>query len=160
MSQDDDGKKAAPQPRSATSTSPYPLSRLSAPHDLVDVAREIQAADATLGSVTVAKLRVIADEIRALQARAALILDEAKQSSELHRATFQFKRRPGHVYHLYRKRTDASLYWSMLSPEEWGTPPDEFQGSFRLEADMTWTAVEDVEQRDTIEEPLRKLLGE
>ncbi|MBI2392893.1 MAG: DUF2452 domain-containing protein [Deltaproteobacteria bacterium] len=153
---DDDRKEGLP--RSEASTSAYPLSRLSARHDLVDVAREIQAADATLGTVTVAKLRVIAEQIRALQAQAARVLDEAKHAGELHRAACSFKRRAGHVYHLYRKQADASLYWSMLSPEEWGTPPDEFQGSFRLENDMTWTPVDQAEQRDTIEEPLRKLL--
>lgn len=141
-------------------TSPFPLSRLSAPHDLIDVAREIQAADATLGSVTVAKLRVIAEQIRSLQAQAGKILDDAKHAGELHRAQCNFKRRAGHVYHLYRRKTDAALYFSMLSPEEWGTPPDEFQGSYRLEGDMTWTPIEDTEQRDTIEEPLRKLLGQ
>lgn len=146
----DDEKRSA--------TSPYPLSRLSAPHDLVDVAREIQAADSTLGGVTVAKLRTIAEQIRALQAQAARVLEEARHSSDLHRAACSFKRRPGHIYHLYRKRTDAALYWSMLSPEEWGTPPDEFQGSYRLEVDMTWTPVEELEQRDTLEEPLRRLL--
>lgn len=143
-----------------TATSPYPLSRLSAPHDLVDVAREIQEADKTLGGVTVAKLRTIAEQIRALQAQAARVLEEARQSSDLHRASCAFKRRPGHVYHLYRKREVGSLYWSMLSPEEWGTPPDEFQGSYRLEVDMSWTPVEQIEQRDTLEEPLRRLLGD
>lgn len=152
MSSDDDDARQK--------TSPYPLSRLSAPHDLVDVAREIQKADETLGGVTVAKLRVIAEQIKNLQARAAHILEEAKHAGELHRASGNFQRRPGHVYHLYRRRSDAALYWSMLSPEEWGNPPDEFQGSYRLEVDMTWTAVEDTAQRDTIEEPLRKLLGQ
>lgn len=146
------------EPKSKTAT--YPLSRLSAPHDLVDVAREIQTADATLGGVTVAKLRVIAEQIKNLQAQAAQILDDAKHSGDLHRAACNFRRRPGHAYHLYRKGSDGSLYWSMLSPEEWGTPPDAFQGSYRLELDMSWTPVEDVEQRDTIEEPLRKLLGQ
>ena len=153
MSKDDDP---------AQKTSPFPLSRLSAPHDLIDVAREIAAADATLGGVTVAKLRVIAEQIKSLQAQAAQILDDAKHSGELHRAKCSFQRRAGHVYHLYRRtaRQDAALYWSMLSPDEWRTPPDEFQGSFRLEADMTWTPLEDTQQRDTIEEPLRKLLGQ
>lgn len=149
MSADDDKR---------TATSPYPLSRLSAPHELVDVAREIQAADTTLGGVTVAKLRIIAEQIRALQAQAARVLEEARHASELHRAACAFKRRPGHVYHLYRKKRDASLYWSMLSPEEWGTPPDEFQGSFRLEVDMTWTPLDKTVERDDLEEPLRRLL--
>jgi hypothetical protein len=150
MARDGDGEKKQ-------STSRYPLSRLSAPHDLVDVAREIQQADATLGSVTVAKLRVIAEQIRALQERAREVLDEAKHASDLHRATCNFKKRPGALYHLYRK-SDGALYWSMLSPDEWGTPPDAYQGSYRLEADMTWTPLADTESRDTLDEPLRKLL--
>lgn len=131
-------------------TAKYPLSRLSAPHDLVDVAREIQQADTTLGGVTVAKLRVIAEQIRNLQAQAAQILDDAKHSGDLHRAACNFKRRPGHVYHLYRQRSDAKLYWSMLSPEEWGTPPDEFQGSYRLELDMSFTRVDVPEDPNAI----------
>ena len=92
--------------------------------------------------------------------QAVSFLDDAKHSGDLHRAACNFKRRPGQVYHLYRKAADATLYWSMLSPEEWGTPPDTFEGSYRLELDMSWTPVEDTEQRDTIEEPLRKLLGQ
>ncbi len=160
MSRDDDtfrkhGKGAH---EGAAHAAPYPLSRLSASHDLVDVAREIRDADASLGNVTVAKLRVIAEQIRSLQAQAAAVLDEAREASELHRAACSFKRRPGHVYHLYR-RPDGARYWSMLSPDEWGTPPDAFEGSYRLEVDMTWTRVEDLEARDTIDEPLRKLLG-
>ncbi|MGZ5967614.1 MAG: DUF2452 domain-containing protein [Polyangiales bacterium] len=141
-----------------SSTSPYPLSRLSAPHDLVDVAREIQNADATLGGVTVAKLRVIAEQIRALQESARKVLDDAKHAGDLHRASCNFKKRPGAIYHLYRRK-DQALYWSMLSPEEWGTPVDVFEGSYRLELDMTWTPVGETETRDTIEEPLRRLLG-
>jgi hypothetical protein len=140
------------------STSPYPLSRLSAPHDLVDVAREIQNADTTLGGVTVAKLRVIAEQIRALQESARKVLDDARQASDLHRAKCSFKKRPGAIYHLYRKG-DGSLYWSMLSPEDWGTPPDAFEGSYRLEVDMTWTPASETESRDTLEEPLKRLLG-
>ena len=122
------------------------------------MAREIQKADAALGNVTVAKLRTIAEQIRALQAQAATVLEDARHASELHRATCNFKKRPGAIYHLYR-RTDGASYWSMLSPEEWGTPPDAFVSSYRLEADMTWTPVDDVDQRDTLEAPLKRLIG-
>jgi hypothetical protein len=141
-----------------SSTSPYPLSRLSAPHELVDVAREIQNADTTLGGVTVAKLRIIAEQIRKLQESARQVLDDAKHASDLHRAACNFKKRPGAVYHLYRK-AEGALYWSMLSPEDWGTPPDAFEGSYRLEVDMTWTPAGETDSRDSLEEPLRKLLG-
>ncbi|OOZ41039.1 hypothetical protein BOW53_05855 [Solemya pervernicosa gill symbiont] len=30
----------------------------------------------------------------------------------------------------------------MLSPQEWGEPPHAYLGSYRLENDMSWTAVE------------------
>jgi hypothetical protein len=140
------------------STSPYPLSRLAPTFDLVDVAREIQKADASLGNVTVAKLRTIAEQIRALQAQAAAVLDDAKRASELHHAKCRFQKRPGHVYHLYRK-PDGSRYFSMLSPDDWGDAPDAFEGSYRLEVDMTWTPLEEASKRDEIEAPLRKLLG-
>ena len=122
-------------------TSPYPLSRLSAPFDLVDVAREIQDADALLGVTVSARLEEIAEQIRSLQSRARSILDKARRDADLHRAGCSFTRRPGCVYHLYYRPAGAS-YLSMLSPDDWrGSPPHEYGGSFRLEADMSWTPV-------------------
>ena len=67
-------------------TSPYPLQRLSAPHDLVDVAREIQKADGMLSAVVGAKLESIARQIRALQEEARVALESARRDAELHRA--------------------------------------------------------------------------
>ncbi|MFO0619389.1 MAG: DUF2452 domain-containing protein [Polyangiaceae bacterium] len=121
--------------------SPYPVSRLAPVIDLVDVAREIQAADAILSVKMTAELSIIAEQIRALQERARAALAAAEESARLHRATCSFKKRPGHVYHLYRK-TSGGLYFSMLSPEEWGGRcPDAFEGSYRLEIDMTFARV-------------------
>jgi hypothetical protein len=142
----------------AQRTSPYPLSRLSAPHDLVEVAREIQVADAALAGVTVAKLRTIAEQIRALQAQAGAVLEAARHDSALHHATCNFQKRVGQIYHLYR-RADGSRWFSMLSPEEWGTPKDAFEGSYRLEPDMTWTPVEAAAARDEEDGHLRRLLS-
>jgi hypothetical protein len=116
-------------------TSPYPTSRLAAPIDLVDTAREIQRADALIGAVAGDKLRLIADQIRALQAEARAILAAAQRDADLHRAACNFQKRAGRTYHLYR-RADGALYFSMLSPQDWrGAPPDPFEGSFRLELD-------------------------
>ncbi|EYF05931.1 DUF2452 domain-containing protein [Chondromyces apiculatus] len=118
---------------------PYPLSRLAPPHGLIDVAREIQQADALLGAVTGAKLETLARQIRRLQEEARVILEEAQRDGELHRVACSFKKRPGQVYYLYR-RSEGSRYFSMLSPEEWGgSPPHGFEGGYRLEADMSWT---------------------
>jgi hypothetical protein len=130
----------------------------SFPIDLVDVAAEIQAADETLGTMTSAKLRVIADQIRALQQQARQVLENAQQASELHRARCPFPKRAGHIYHLYRE-SDGSLTFSMLSPEDWnGRPPHEFVGSYRLEQDMSWTPLEHVAERDADEALVQRLL--
>jgi hypothetical protein len=125
-----------------TKSAPYPMSRLSPPLDLVDSARQIQQADLVLGAVVSNKLRLIADQIRGLQEQARGILEEARRDADLHRASCNFRKRAGAVYHLYR-RTDGATYFSMLSPEDWnGAPPDPFAGSFRLELDMSWTLLD------------------
>lgn len=126
-------------------TSPYPVSRLAPAHDLVDVAREIEQADRAIGSVVGGKLDVIARQIRVLQAEAQQILEEARRDLDLHRATCAFEKRPGAIYHLY-ERSNGALYWSMISPDEWGgAPPHAFRGSFRLEADQSWTPAEELD---------------
>jgi len=140
-------------------TAPYPLSRLSAPITLVDVAREIEAADSLLSAVAAGKLESIARQIRALQAEAARTLDEARQAADLHRVRCSFKKIPGKLYHLY-ERPSGERYFSMLSPEEWGAvPPHAYCGTFRLEADMRFTPAQDVAEREREWAELRPLLS-
>lgn len=143
-------------------TSPYPVSRLAPAHDLVDVAHEIALADRAIGSVVGGKLEVIARQIRALQEEARAILDDARRDLDLHRAEHAFVKRPGSIYHLYR-RPDGRLYFSMLSPDDWrGAPPHPFEGSYRLEADQSWTPVDEIPSADAErpEELVRRLLSE
>ena len=140
-------------------TSPYPMSRLAPAHDLVDVAREIQRADAVLGSVATGKLALIADQIRALQEQARGVLLATQRDAELHRATCQFRKRVGQTYNLYRPAS-GSPYFSLLSPEDWGgSPPDPWGGAFRLEADMSWTPAEEADAREARASSVRLLLG-
>lgn len=134
---DDDAPEEKKVPSSKTTT--YGLSRLAPPIRLVDAAAEIEKADLLIGAVAGSKLRLIADQIRALQEQAQQIVEQAEQDAQLHRAKCQFTRRPGHVYHLYEG--PDGLYWSMLSPGDWGTPPHPHKGSYRLEADQSWTEV-------------------
>jgi len=153
---DSDPPRPARGPQAA---SPFPLSRMSARHDLIDVAREIQLADAALGAVTGAQLETIARQIRELQREAARVLDAARRDAELHRAACAFKKIPGHVYHLYR-RPSGEHYFSMLSCADWNdAPPHTFEGSYRLEADMRWTPLGEVEARDRGRMVLRPLLA-
>ncbi|MDH5491017.1 MAG: DUF2452 domain-containing protein [Myxococcales bacterium] len=139
-------------------SAPYPMSRLAPAHDLIDMAREIQSADEAIATATAGKLEMIARQIRALQHEARAVLDKAQQDHDLHRARCNFQRRPGRIYHLYR-RPEGQTYFSMLSPAEWGhRPPHEFLGSYRLEADRSWTPAEQAEERDREGEALTRLL--
>ncbi len=125
--------------RRAGHASAYPLSRLAPPFALVDVAREIEQADSMLGAVVSAELTLLADQIRALQARAAEVLSRAQRDSELHRVECRFKKLPGKSYHLY-ERPGGARYFSQLSPDDWrGAPPHAFVGTFRLEADLSFS---------------------
>jgi hypothetical protein len=117
------------------------VSRLAPAFDLVDVAKAIAEADHGLAVGVHARLDVIAQQIRALQAEARRLLVDARAATKLHRAECRFRKRVGAVYHLY-ERPDGSTYFSMIAPHEWATPPHVPAGSYRLEPDMTWTAVD------------------
>ncbi|MDA8165327.1 MAG: DUF2452 domain-containing protein, partial [Desulfobacteraceae bacterium] len=115
---------------------------------LVDLAREIEEAERMVNARVDAKLQVIAGQIKALQEEARAVLAEARQDQQLHHARCHFQRRPGQVYHLYRQ-DDGSLTFSLLSPNDWqGRPPHPFVGSYRLEADLSWTPLADVARPD------------
>ena len=129
-----------------------------APLDLVELAVEIEQAGSLVGTMTTGKLSVIAEQIRRLQDEARSLLEQAQHDAALHHAECRFRKHAGHVYHLYRGDGDR-LYFSMLSPDDWqGAPPDAFEGSYRLEADMSWTPLEQVAAHDEAVGSIRKLL--
>jgi hypothetical protein len=135
------------------------MSRLAPVHDLVRAAEEIAQADGMLTAVVGAELEAIAQQIRRLQAQAAEAIARARHDAELHRAECRFRRRPGQICHLY-ERPDGTRYLSLLSPEDWnGAPPHPHRGSYRLENDMRWTPLEQIEQRDRERALAARLLG-
>ncbi len=141
-------------------TAPYPVSRLAPAFELVDLAKQIGEADKMLNTQVSSKLKVIADQIRHLQEEARQILEQTRQDQKLHQADCNFQRQPGHIYHLYRKPNGRS-YFSMLSPADWNdSPPHEFLGSYRLEADMSWTdmAAAENDHPDDSRELIKRLL--
>lgn len=139
-------------------SSHYPVSRLAVPIDLVDVARQIEQADLMVSSRVSAKLKVIVDQIKSLQHEAKAVLETARHDQNLHRARCNFKRIPGHIYHLYVNKSQ-STYFSMLTPADWrDAPPDTYLGSYRLEADQSWTPADKLDQEDDTQEILERLL--
>lgn len=115
--------------------------------DLVELAKQIQTADAMVKATACSKLSIIAEQIRFLQQQAHKVLVEAKQSSDLHHAACNFHKLPGHVYYLY-ERPSGQRYFSMLSPEDWGRdPPHPYIGAYRLEQDLSWTPEEQMTEK-------------
>jgi len=127
---------------------------------LVDVASEIEKADAMLATVTGGKLGVIAEQIRRLQEQARTMLERAQRDAELHRARCRFEKKAGGVYHLYLK-DDGERWFSLMGPDEWIRPqPQTFEGSYRLEADMSFTRVDIAEDEPRADlEAVRALLA-
>lgn len=160
MSQDDNKRNPAPNHRGSDNSAPYPVSRMAPAVELVDMAREIASADNMLTTVAHSKLKVIAEQMKALQQEAQHILQATRRDQQLHRAQCNFQRIPGRVYHLYCK-ADGRRYFSMLSPEEWGGPvPHRYEGSYRLENDMSWTPAEAMDQPDDTRVLIDRLLDE
>ncbi|MFP3984150.1 MAG: DUF2452 domain-containing protein [Desulfurivibrionaceae bacterium] len=160
MGDNSSGKYKGERHHGPAHNSPYPVSRLAPPIDLVDMAKEIEQADNMVNTRVSSKLQVIADQIRGLQEEARQVLEEGSRDQDLHRVPCHFKRVPGHIYHLYQKE-DGSRYFSMLSPEDWNnSPPHTFRGSYMLGADQSWTPVEELGKEDDSRQLVRRLLGE
>jgi hypothetical protein len=140
-------------------SAPYALSRTAPTYDLVDVAAQIQKADETLATMTGGKLGVIAEQIARLQEQARVLLEKARRDAELHRAECSFEKKPGGEYHLYRRtaqapqerlrtahrpeHTEGELWFSRLAPNEWVTAQAQtFEGTYRLELDMSFTRID------------------
>ncbi|XP_003702534.1 uncharacterized protein C1orf50 homolog [Megachile rotundata] len=128
--------------------------------DLVALALEIQKADNFIKANACSKLQVIADQIKSLKKQAENILIETDWNMKLHHVACNFVKHPGHVYHLYQRET-GQLYFSMLSPEEWGTsaPSQTYKGSYRLEQDQSWTPLNLTEKKNKEMAMLAKLFS-
>lgn len=135
-----------PRPNGTQIVSLYRSGRREA-EDIVELAKEIQSAEIQVKNNACARLLVIAEQVKFLQEQARKILEESQSAQDLHHAACNFKKIPGHIYHLYR-RESGQTYFSMLSPEEWGTNShtQSYIGSYRLEHDQTWTAVEKLQE--------------
>lgn len=124
-------------------SSPYPLSRLSAPFAPIDQTAAVEEASRILGTIAHARLKSIQQQILRLQEEAQQIIANAEEDVRLHTAVCGFTKKPGQIYHLYhRGPSENDNYFSLLSPEEWGIAPHPYIGSYKLENDFSWTRVE------------------
>lgn len=139
--------------------SSYQTNRLGDPMDLVSLAQQVQRADEFVRSNACNKLTVIADQIRYLQEQARKVLEDAKKDADLHHAACNVVKKPGNMYYLYM-RESGQRYFSILSPQDWGTScPHKFLGAYKLQYDMSWTPIEDVQKKDEETAIFEKLLN-
>ncbi|KAK0411273.1 hypothetical protein QR680_005574 [Steinernema hermaphroditum] len=127
------------------------VKRVNDPEDLVELAKSIQTAREFVKSSATSKLSVIAEQMRLLQEQAKAVLQKAQSDEDLHCVACNLKKIPGSTYFLYKKRDSGHRYFSMIAPEEWGprhADSSEFLGSYRYEADRSWTSQEDCDARD------------
>lgn len=117
--------------------SKYPVSRLSAKFGPNLIKKESSGEELRIYASAMSQLEIIAEQIRTLQERAQEIIDHAELDMHLHRVTCKFEKRIGIAYHLYES-ANAGEYFSMISPDEWGTPPHRFIGSYVLGGDGSW----------------------
>jgi hypothetical protein len=116
----------------------YPTRTMDPPMQLVDRAREIEAAEGALKVQADGKLELILRQIRSLQQEARAIIEQAHQDVELHRVKCNFEKQIGEEIFLYEK-PGGGLYFSRLSPSDWNdNPPHDFRGGYRLQADRSF----------------------
>jgi hypothetical protein len=113
-----------------------------------DLAARVESSNALVSAVTTRRLELIAEQMRLLRAQAEAVIRDAERDLRLNAARCPFRRKPGQLYHLYRDHA-GELFFSMLSPDDWGVrAPAGFEGSYRLEADQSWTPAEEVASLD------------
>merc|ERR1712142_224377 len=116
--------------------------------DLVELAEQVQKADQFTRATAGSKLTVIAEQVRFLQEQARKVLEEARLNALLHKTSCNFKKIPGKTYYIYKQRKNPDEeFLSMISPEEWGAACPEYVGGYRLEFDMSWTELKDLDKR-------------
>lgn len=156
---EDDKKLTLGRYEGASHAAPYPLSRMAPAFSLVEIAEQIEKADTLIAAVTTSKLALVAEQMRALQEQARVLLERAKRDAELHRAHCRFEKKPGGIYHLYRK-DNGELWFSLLGPDEWTMKhPQTYVASYRLEADMSFTPMAEVDTQDAQAREIARLLG-
>lgn len=90
------------------------------------------------------KLDVIGEQIRFLQKQAMEILQDASNNAQLHQIPCNFVKVSGNIYHLYERESGEKL-WSLVSPNEFGSNKSlKHLGSYRLEADKSFTPVDKI----------------
>jgi len=127
--------------------------------DLVELAAQVEKADQFTRATAGSKLQIIAEQVRFLQEQARKVLEDARLNALVHKTNCNFKKIPGKTYYIYKqKKNPDEEFMSMISPEEWGDSGPEFVGGYKLEYDMSWTELQDIERKQNETALINKIL--
>ena len=120
-------------------------------------------ADEFTRAVAGSKLSAIAEQVKFLQEQATKCLADAQRDNEINHMACNMVRRPGNVYYIYKRKSVIKSqidteYMSLIAPEEWGPDGPEFVTAYKLNYDMSWTPMADIERKDAENAKIDKLL--
>lgn len=149
-----------PTPLGVALVNPDKSHKIYNPSDIVELAQSVKKGDEFIRANACNKLSVIANQIKYLQEEAQKVLERAKRDQELHHAACNMTKKPGTIYHLYKRTTGSRVpHLSIVSPEEWGESlPHEYLGSYRLEYDQSWTPINEIRESDIEQALMNKIL--
>ncbi len=120
---------------------PYALSTLSPKIELANLDAETTSLNKQVAFALSGKLKLIQSQIEHLQKQAETLVNEARITIELNMVPCSIQKRVGALYFLY-ERADGSQFFSILSPEDWGSMiPGKFKSCWKLEPDMNWKEI-------------------
>ncbi|GMT14928.1 hypothetical protein PFISCL1PPCAC_6225, partial [Pristionchus fissidentatus] len=116
--------------------------------ELVVLAGQLKNARELVRGRALDRMHDIAKQMEHLHEMAKKVLEDANRDEHLHKIACNMQKIVGKVYHVYDK--EGNQYMSLLSPDEWGRPEklEEFRGSYRLEADRSWTPLDEVREKE------------
>ena len=83
------------------------------------------------------KLKVLFKQMENIKNEINEIVNESKQTDVLNEIKCNFKKKPGNTYYLYQK-PGGTLFFSILSPEEWGENKNIYKESYYYDYDLTF----------------------
>lgn len=83
------------------------------------------------------KLKVLFKQMENIKNEINEIVNESIQTDALNEIKCNFKKKPGNTYYLYQK-PNGTLFFSILSPEEWGENKNIYKESYYYDYDLTF----------------------
>ena len=88
------------------------------------------------------KLKLLFKQMENLKNDINEIINESLEADALNDIKCNFKKKPGNTYYLYKKPCD-SLFFSILSPQEWTNTKNIFVNAYFYDYDLTFQKFSD-----------------